>query len=215
MNKEDTPTIDELKEELAAIEHERWASWQKWMHEQAYHSTPNGGLVFDGEYIKHLEKQINTPYVDLSATEQASDMEQVDRYWPLIEQYIATSNAQALTKAERAELEMYRRERSIALEDYHEFGKAPVGSPERMAAYVSQLSLHNLKRGAEVLAEWRKDSNAQLIATIKAGMVHADKHSYIPDGDRKNELYDKGFNDSNAAWLSHITKVGENHGDSN
>lgn len=25
-------TIEELKEKLAAIEHERWADWQKWCH---------------------------------------------------------------------------------------------------------------------------------------------------------------------------------------
>ena len=63
-----------------------------------------------------------------------------------------------LSKAERFQYEEYKRQHIQALEDYHEFGKAPVGSPERMAAYVSQLSLHNLKAGAEVLRDWKAEA---------------------------------------------------------
>lgn len=53
---------------------------------------------------------------------------------------------------------MYRRQHTTALEDYHEYGKAPVGSPERMAAYVSYLSPWNLKKGAEALRDWRDEA---------------------------------------------------------
>ncbi len=80
-------TKAELREKLAAIEHERWADWQKWMHSQAYHRQPDGSLVFEGKYIRHLERQIKTPYLGLTNAEKESDREQVDRYWPLIEAY--------------------------------------------------------------------------------------------------------------------------------
>jgi hypothetical protein len=76
--------VDELRQQLAAIEHERWADWQKYMHSLAYHEGPTGELTFYGKDIEQWERQIKTPYKDLSTAEQASDMEQVDRYWPLI-----------------------------------------------------------------------------------------------------------------------------------
>lgn len=72
------PTDLDLKEKLAAIEHERWADWQKWVHE-----------MFNKGHFPYMyprwQKQIETPYAELSDKEKASDMEQVDRYWPLIE----------------------------------------------------------------------------------------------------------------------------------
>ncbi len=73
----------------------------------------------------------------------------------------AISQIPVLTKSERAELEDYRRQHVTALEDFHEFGKAPIGSPKRMAAYVSQLSMWNLKRGAEALEAWRQAAVAE------------------------------------------------------
>lgn len=79
-------SIDELKEKLAAIEHERWSDWQKWMHSVLRRS----GELTEGvdEILQRWDKQIATPYSKLSATEKASDMEQVDRYWPLIKSWL-------------------------------------------------------------------------------------------------------------------------------
>ena len=87
----------ELKEKLAAIEHERWADWQRWMHDQCL--KINGqvgeegyGLVIPNDLVARWERQIKTPYSELSEKEKASDTEQVDRYWPLVESY-ATKKA--------------------------------------------------------------------------------------------------------------------------
>lgn len=72
---------DNLRQQLAAIEHERWADWQNWVH-KVY-------LEGDfGEAMLRWQKQIATPYAALLDKEQLSDMEQVDRYWPLIQDYI-------------------------------------------------------------------------------------------------------------------------------
>ncbi len=73
----------ELREKLAAIEHERWADWQRWVH--TVYENPTRPFE---EAIQNWKRQIDTPYDELSDREKASDMEQVDRYWPLIEQYI-------------------------------------------------------------------------------------------------------------------------------
>lgn len=79
---------------LAAIEHERWAHWQRYMHGKAIRQE-NGTLVIPAELVARWEKQIETPYASLSAEEQNSDREQVERYLPIIEEAMAqgeTSN---------------------------------------------------------------------------------------------------------------------------
>lgn len=84
----DTTTIDTnaLMENLAAIEHERWADWQRYLHSKCSKMNLHGGaLIIPAELVKQWERQIATPYADLSEKEKDSDREQVRRYWPLIE----------------------------------------------------------------------------------------------------------------------------------
>lgn len=78
-----------LREKLAAIEHQRWADWQKWCHDilrKELNIGNNKNLQLE-KVLERWDRQINTPYEKLSDAEKASDMEQVDRYWPLIEEY--------------------------------------------------------------------------------------------------------------------------------
>jgi len=76
--------LEELREKLASIEHERWADWQKWCHK-----ILRANIKHDIEpTLARWEKQIATPYSKLTRGEQLSDLEQVDRYWHLIEEYI-------------------------------------------------------------------------------------------------------------------------------
>lgn len=72
-----------LRTRLAAIEHQRWADWQRWLHDQCA-KLPTGELVIPQPLVERWERQIATPYEGLSEMEQRSDMRQVDRYWPLI-----------------------------------------------------------------------------------------------------------------------------------
>ena len=76
---------DELREKLAAIEHERWADWQKWVHD-CMDKLPDGAFLPLELWVR-WEKQIKTPYEKLSEREKQSDRDQVDRYWHLIEDY--------------------------------------------------------------------------------------------------------------------------------
>ena len=80
---------DELREKLAAIEHQRWADWQRYVHSACRESKgiggePTGELTIPSELARHWERQIETPYHELSEKEKNSDREQVDRYWQLI-----------------------------------------------------------------------------------------------------------------------------------
>jgi hypothetical protein len=78
-----------LFEQLAAIEHERWAHWQRWMHDQGRRDERTRALVIPATLVDRWERQIATPYADLSEAEKASNREQIDQYWPLIEPLLA------------------------------------------------------------------------------------------------------------------------------
>lgn len=72
----------DLYEELAAIEHERWADWQRHVFNRC--SIGEGGYLIDKNDVKRWTRQIRTPYTALSEKEKQKDRDQVDRYWPLI-----------------------------------------------------------------------------------------------------------------------------------
>ena len=75
--------MNELFEKLAAIEHERWSDWQKYMHSRGTVQR-TGSLLIPAQLIRQWERQIATPYADLSETEKESDRDQVSRYWDLV-----------------------------------------------------------------------------------------------------------------------------------
>ena len=72
-----------LREELASIEHERWADWQSYVHGKCK-KNDDGSLTIPAAEVERWERQIKTDYADLSDEEKESDREQVDRYWYLI-----------------------------------------------------------------------------------------------------------------------------------
>jgi hypothetical protein len=72
-----------LIEELAAVEHERWAHWQRYLHAQCQ-PGPDGSLTIPADLVRHWTIQMNTPYADLPDHEKDSDREQVHRYLPTI-----------------------------------------------------------------------------------------------------------------------------------
>ena len=76
-------TFDDLLESLAAIEHERWAHWQRYIQSKGIRQ-PDGSLVIPAELVNRWEKQIATRYADLDDKEKESDREQVRRYLPVI-----------------------------------------------------------------------------------------------------------------------------------
>lgn len=84
---------DDLREQLAAIEHQRWSDWQQYMHNLCVRETNpllyGHSLVIPAELVARWERQIATPYAELTEAEKASDREQVDRYWPLIAELLA------------------------------------------------------------------------------------------------------------------------------
>ena len=74
---------DDVIDRLAAIEHERWAHWQQYMHDQG-RRTDDGALVIPSELVARWSEQIATSYAKLSEAERESDREQVRRYLPAV-----------------------------------------------------------------------------------------------------------------------------------
>jgi hypothetical protein len=82
------PSLDRIREvlesvntveRLAAIEHERWAHWQQYLHNQCERQE-DGSLTIPVELVARWQAQIGAPYAELSEREKNSDREQVRRY---------------------------------------------------------------------------------------------------------------------------------------
>lgn len=73
----------EVLQQLAAVEHERWSHWQRYLHSKCARRE-DGSLIIPAELVDRWEGQMETPYFDLSFEEQLSDQKQVNRYLPVI-----------------------------------------------------------------------------------------------------------------------------------
>ena len=80
----------ELIEKLAAIEHKRWAHWQRYLHSQCL-KNDDGSLTFPADLVKKWNKKIDTDYFNLTESEKDSDREQVLKYLPLLNSFTLTN----------------------------------------------------------------------------------------------------------------------------
>lgn len=85
----DQSNLEDLLEDLAAIEHERWVHWQKFVHSSGK-IQPDGSLLVPRDLVERWERQIATNYADLADEEKESDRDQVRRYLPLIERFFGS-----------------------------------------------------------------------------------------------------------------------------
>lgn len=74
---------ENLVEQLAFVEHERWSDWQKYLF-SVCDENPNGSLTIPSFFVKKWQEQMRKPYTSLSESEKQSDREQVMRYFHLI-----------------------------------------------------------------------------------------------------------------------------------
>jgi len=82
-----------MLETLAAIEHERWSHWQRYMHDKGKLQA-DGSLLIAAELVQHWERQIETPYAALTEAEKRGDREQVRRYLQLIAEELSRKTRQ-------------------------------------------------------------------------------------------------------------------------
>jgi hypothetical protein len=72
-----------LLEELAALEHDRWSHWQRYLHSKCQPGA-DGTLTIPADLVAHWAAQMTTEYSALTEEEKESDREQVRRYLPVI-----------------------------------------------------------------------------------------------------------------------------------
>lgn len=76
---------------LADIEHERWAHWQRYLHSKG-NKSDDGSVTIPADLVKKWERQISTPFAELSEEEKDSDREQVRKYLPAVEKIITSKS---------------------------------------------------------------------------------------------------------------------------
>lgn len=76
--------LPELLDDLASAEHERWSHWQRYLHGKCIPHGSEGALLIPAELVRKWERQIATPYAELSELEKESDREQVRKYLPIV-----------------------------------------------------------------------------------------------------------------------------------
>lgn len=77
------PAPKDLLEALAAVEHDRWSHWQRYLHSKCARQD-DGALLIPADLVKRWERLIATPYKDLTDEEKESDRDQVRKYLPIV-----------------------------------------------------------------------------------------------------------------------------------
>lgn len=77
-----------LREALAALEHEQWAHWTRYMLD----TLRNTGVPMTSEIVARWERQIATPYAELTEAEKNSDREWADKVLAEVEAFRASGS---------------------------------------------------------------------------------------------------------------------------
>ena len=94
---------DELREELADIQHAIWAHWMGYMF-GCGEFRKYGAWVMPAEKLERWWRQKETPYGELSDKERESDRHQADKILEVVQPALAAANA----RAEAAEAKLAR-----------------------------------------------------------------------------------------------------------
>ncbi len=76
-----------LRDNLADIQHKIWSHWMIYMFDQCV-SCSNGDLLILTQDVERWRRQSKTEYQNLTDKEKKSDLDQVDKFWHLIDEII-------------------------------------------------------------------------------------------------------------------------------
>ena len=75
-------------ERLADAEHASWSRWMAYVFVRSQHQE-DGSVLIPAELVEHWQRQVNTPYANLSEREKQSDRAEVAHIVPLIDTYVS------------------------------------------------------------------------------------------------------------------------------
>ena len=78
-----------MREELAAVQHEIWSHWMKYLFKQC--KSAEDGWLIPSDKVCQWVCQMNTPYDEWSEKEKESDREQAVKVLDLLEEHCLTS----------------------------------------------------------------------------------------------------------------------------
>ena len=93
---DDYPTTEQIAEALAALEHEQWAHWTRYMlgvlveplgmglNEARVKGIETKGMAKAREALERWRRQIETPYAELTEDEKDSDREWAQKVMALL-----------------------------------------------------------------------------------------------------------------------------------
>ena len=76
--------MNNLREEVAALEHEQWAGWMKYLFENSVESD-DGRIEIPASLVARWKRQMNTSYADLTENEKESDRAEADKVLRVIQ----------------------------------------------------------------------------------------------------------------------------------
>jgi len=72
-----------LKERLAELCHSQWSGWVRYMFSKGM-LNEDGTWTMPVEFVQRWTRQMNTPYAELSDSEQNSDRDEADKFIKLV-----------------------------------------------------------------------------------------------------------------------------------
>ena len=80
-------TKEELVEKLADKERASWARWMAYLFSKC-EDNPDGSITIPARLVDRWQRQIDTPYAELTEQEKQSDRDEVSYIMPIIEEYV-------------------------------------------------------------------------------------------------------------------------------
>ena len=75
-----------LREKLADLQHQLWSGWTQWFF-QCGTQNPDGSITIPADLVARWQRQIATPYSELSPGEQDSDRLEADKVLQVIKEH--------------------------------------------------------------------------------------------------------------------------------
>lgn len=108
-------TEQELIEALADKEHASWARWMAYLF-SICEKDSDSNVTISGSLVKRWQRQIETPYAELSEREKQSDRDEVAHILPIIEEY-AHNEPHNATPLETIDERLHRIENMLSQAD--------------------------------------------------------------------------------------------------
>lgn len=89
---------DELREQLADVQHAIWAHWMRWQFTCGQFNEDETWTM-PAVKVQRWQRQMNTPYAELTDQERESDREQADKVLAVLEQQRAPTAKPDLRRA--------------------------------------------------------------------------------------------------------------------